>query len=291
MLSLRIPAAAVLVPVFVLSAVAAGEVSGEFTAGKRKPIRPKFAAAYDDRDQRNARMHVVGLVLSEAPVDIAAAVASLDPHTHLINQDALRDRNYVLLWVKADGEVSMNATYAENMTQFADATTESLKAELTANTADKVAGRLYTPKPVKTMSGETYSVNLTLSAAVTRLPAGAKLAAGGGEPGKAFDALMAGVSKKSWDGIVRNLSEDNIKNFSDHDKTAKERLDDAVERLGFWLQKSPATVTGGEVRGDSSVLEVEGEIFKGRKMLFLINMIKSGNRWVFDSAAKRGFVD
>jgi hypothetical protein len=291
MRSLRIPATAALVSTFVLSAAAAGEVSGEFTAGKRKPIRPKFAVAHDDRDQRNARLHVVAVVLSEAPVDIAAAVAELDPHTQLINQDALSGHNYVLLWVKADGTVSMNATYAENMTQFVDTTTESLKADLTANTADKIAGRIYTAKPVKTLDGETYSVNLTFSTAVTRLPAGTKLAAGGGEPGKAFGALMAAVSKKNWEGILQNLSENSIRNFKDPDKTAKENLDDAVERLGFWLPKGAAKVTGGEVRGDTAVLEVEGEIFKGTKMLFLIKMIKSGTRWVFDSAAKSGFVD
>jgi len=288
---LRIAASVVLVPAFVLSAAAAGDVSGQFTAGKRKPIRPKFAVGYDDRDQGNAREHVVALVLSEAPADIAAAVADLDPHTHLINQPALKARNYVLLWVKADGTVSMNATYSANMNQFIDSTTESLRAELTANTPDRVAGRVYTPKPVKTMSGETYSVDLTFSAAVTRLPPGVKLPSGGGEPGKAFTVLMAAISKRSWDGIVRNVSETHVRDFSDAGETAKERLDEAIQRLGFWLPRGRAVVTGGEVRGDSAVLEVEGEISKATRMLFLIKMIRSGPRWVFDSAAKPGFVD
>jgi hypothetical protein len=291
MRSLRILVAGLLVSASLLAAPAAEQASGQFVAGKRKPIRPRYAVAYDDRDQRDAREHVTAVVLSEAPADIAAAVADIDPHTHLINQPALQDRNYVLLWIKADGTVSMNATYTAGMNQFIDSTTESLKAELTANTRDRIAGRVYTPKPVKTMDGETYSANLTFAAAVTRLPAGTKLPAGGGEPGKAFTALMAAVAKRNWDGIVRNVSDAHAKDFSDPDKTAKERLDDAIQTLGFWLPRSAAVVTGGEGRGDSAVLEVEGEISKGTRLLFLVRMIKPGTRWVFDTAAKAGFVD
>ena len=291
MLSLPTRVAALLISAFVLSAPVTDQVSGQFTAGKRKPIRPKFAVAYDDRDQRNAREHVVAVVLSEAAADIAAAVADIDPHAHLINQPGLQGRNYVLLWVKADGSVGMNATYSPGMNQFLDSTTESLRADLTANTRDKVAGRVYTPKPVKTTDGESYSVDLTFSVTVTRLPPGTKLPAGGGEPGKAFSALMAAVARKNWDGIIRNVSEHHVRDFSDPDETAQERLDGAVQSLGLWLPRRAAVVTGGEVRGDSAVLDVEGEISADTRLLFLVRMVKSGTRWVFDRAAKAGFVD
>jgi hypothetical protein len=117
--------------------VLAGEASGEFTAGKRSPIRPKYAAAYETRDQRDARMMVVEVVLSEEPIDVVAAAAELDPHTNVINQKALRDHNYVLLWVRPDNDVSMNATYSETMTQYVEMTGSRMKAELTTNTPAK----------------------------------------------------------------------------------------------------------------------------------------------------------
>jgi hypothetical protein len=66
--------------------VIAGEASGEFTAGTRAPIRPKFAAAFETPDPRDARKMAIEVVLSEAPIDAAAAAAELDPHTNVINR-------------------------------------------------------------------------------------------------------------------------------------------------------------------------------------------------------------
>src|SRR5947209_20424574 len=83
----------------------AGEASGEFKSEGRAPIRPKYAAAYESRDLRDARKRVVELILSEAPFDVAAAVADLDPHTNAINQPALSGKNYIVLVVRPDNDV------------------------------------------------------------------------------------------------------------------------------------------------------------------------------------------
>ena len=120
-MNLRICVLLVALAVFTLP-VLAGQASGEFTAGTRAPIRPKYAAAFETPDQRDARKMAVEVVLSEAPIDVAAAAAELDPHTNVINQSALRDHNYVLLWVRPDNDVSMNATYSDTMTQFIEMT-------------------------------------------------------------------------------------------------------------------------------------------------------------------------
>src|SRR5438034_1383920 len=66
--------------ILVLAAVVlAGQASGEFKAGARAPIRPKYSAAYEVRDMRDARKHAVEVILSEAPVDVAAAIAEPVP--------------------------------------------------------------------------------------------------------------------------------------------------------------------------------------------------------------------
>src|SRR3954451_9486095 len=121
---------AILCPVIALG----GEASGQFTAGKRPPIKPKYAAAYETRDQRDARKTAVEVVLSEEPIDIAKATAELDPHSNVINQKALRDHNYVLLWVRPDNDVSMNATYSDTMTQYVEMSGSRMTADLTTNT-------------------------------------------------------------------------------------------------------------------------------------------------------------
>src|SRR2546423_5876329 len=128
---------------FALPALA-GDASGEFKSGTRVPIRPKYAAAYEQRDMRDSRKRAVEIILSEAPVDVAAAIADLDPHTTVINQPALMNHNYIVLVVRPDGDVSMNATYSERMVQFVDMTGSmgDLKAEMSANTPANVAGRV-----------------------------------------------------------------------------------------------------------------------------------------------------
>jgi len=283
----RIAALLLLYPVIALG----GDASGQFTASKHPPIKPKYAAAYETHDQRDARKIAIEVVLSEEPIDVAEAAAELDPHTNVINQKALRDHNYVLLWVRPDNDVSMNATYSETMTQYVEMTGSRMTADMTTNTRDKVAGRIFSPKPLKTMDGDEYTIDLKFSTEVTHPPAGTKLPADGGEPGKALKALQAAIAKKSWDGIKSNVSAKNVESFDESYRTPKENLDDAIQTLGFWLPKKPGKITGGELRGDVAILNMEGELFENQNALFLVRMIKEKDRWVFDRATKAGMID
>jgi hypothetical protein len=269
----------------------AGQASGQFTAGKREPIRPAYAAAFATADQRDARKIAVEVVLSEAPIDMAAAAAELDPHSNVTNQSALRDHNYILLWVRPDNDVSMNATYSATMTQYIEMTGSRMKAEMTANTADRVAGHVYSLKPLKTMDGEPYAIDLTFSTDVTHAPAGTKLPADGGEPGKGYKALQAAIAAKNWEGISKNVTAKNLESFNESDRTPQENLADAIQTLGFWLPKKAGKITGGELTGDSAVLHVEAELYEGQSALFLVRMVKAGPLWVFDRATKAGLID
>jgi hypothetical protein len=271
--------------------VLGGEASGQFTVSKRPPIKPKYAAAYATHDQRDARKSAIEVVLSEEPIDVAEAVAELDPHTNVINQKALRDHNYVLLWVRPDNDVSMNATYSDSMTQYMEMSGSRMTADMSTNTPAKVAGHLFSPKPLKTMDGDDYTIDLKFSTEVTRPPAGTKLPVDGGDAGKAFKALQAAIAKKSWDGIKANVTAKNRESFDASYRTPKENLDDAIQTLGFWLPKKAGKITGGELRGDIAILNVEGEIFEGQNGLFLVRMVKENSRWVFDRAAKAGMID
>src|SRR3954452_18844228 len=207
----------VLCPVIALG----GEASGQFTAGKRPPIKPKYAAAYETRDQRDARKSAIEVVLSEETIDVVEAAAELDTHSNVINHKALRDHNYVLLWVRPDNDVSIKATYSDTMTQYVEMTGSRMTADMSVNTRDKVAGRIFSPKPLKTMDGDEYTIDLKFSTEVTHPSAGTKLPADGGEPGKAFNALQTAIVKKSWTGIKGNVTAKTLESFNESDRTEK----------------------------------------------------------------------
>ena len=281
------------IPFLALPALSSAQTaSGAFKAKPEGDITPKVAAAFVVRDQFNPREKRIEVILSTAAVDVGKAVADLSPHTVVINDPALKDTNYVLIWIGSDGQVSMNATFSRTMTQFVDraSTDGALRVQLTTNTPDKVAGRLFTPAPVKTMGGSTYTVDVTFSAPVAKAPAGTALAAGGGDPGKVLLGFQAARQKKNWPALKAALSpaasEKFVKSYNDD----KENLPDLLDTLNFWLPAKDATITGGALTGDVAVLDVEGVMASGIKALTLVRLIKGPSGWLFDSAAMAGML-
>ena len=275
------------------SALASAQTArGAFESQPLGKITPTVAAAYIVRDQFNPRLNQVEVILSTAAVDVAQAVTGLAPHTMVINDAALKDTNYVLIWIGADGKVSMNATFSKTMTQFVDRASAdgSLRAELTTNTPDKVAGRIFTPAPVKTMSGSTYSVDLTFSAPVTKAAAGTALQAGGGEPGKALLGFFAARQKKDWPSLKAALSPAASERFVKSYNDDKENLADLLGTLEFWLPAKDAKITGGKLSGDEAVLDVEGVLASGIKALTLVRLVRRPSGWLFDSATMAGML-
>ena len=284
-----------LVAVFCLASAAPGSAqsaSGAFRSQPEGNILPKVAAAYVVRDQFNPRQSQVEVILSTAAVDVAKAVADLSPHMVVINDPALKDSNYVLLWIGSDGKVSMNATFSKTMTQFVDRASAdgALRAEITANSPDKVAGRIFTPAPVKTMGGSTYTVDVTFSAPVAKAPAGTALPSGGGEPGKALLGFLSARQKKDWPALKAALSPSASERFVKSYNDDKENLTDLLGTLDFWLPVKDAEITGGTLAGEVAVLDVEGVLASGVKALTLVRVIRRPSGWLFDSAAMAGIL-
>ncbi len=266
--------------------------SGAFNVQPGGSITPTVAAAYLVRDQFNPRETEVEIVLSTAPVNVAAAAAELNPHMAAINDAALKDTNYVLVWVKPDGAVSMNATFSRTMTQFVDRTTKggTLRAELAANTRDKVAGRIFTTSPVKTLDGATYTVDLTFSTPVASPTAGTALPGGGGEPGNALSAFLAARQRKDWPGLKGALAPRMVEMFVKDYNDEAENLADTLQTLDFWLPVRDVAITGGTLRADEAVLDVEGTLASGVRALTLVRMIKGPSQWLFESATMAGML-
>jgi hypothetical protein len=273
------------------SMAAEGSVSGQFRVGDRE-IKPTVAAAYPVRDPRNPRVQAIEVLLSEGPVDVTAAVAALSPHQNVINQKGIG--NYIMLWVRPDREVSMNATFAPSMTQYLDKTgggwpiPGSLVAAVSATGPERVAGRVYTRQPVQTKGHESYQLDVRFDVPVTRPAVGKRLDAHGGAPGRAFSALYAAVTRKDWPAVRALLSQRTLAVLAGGDSSGEQGKDYALEALGIWLPSKRMKVTGGELRGDQAILDVEGESAAGARGLYLVRMVREADDWRFDEAALAG---
>jgi hypothetical protein len=269
---------------------AANTASGSVNVQKVGVISPKFSAGYLVRDQRNARTTETEILLSEVTVDPAEMQGVLDPHMIAINLDALRDRNYILLFIRADGWVGMNATFSKGMTQFLNDTIGGLKAEFTARTATRIDAHVFSPAPLKAMDGTTYTVDLRFGVDVAPPPAGTALPAGGGDPGKALTTFLAASQKKNWTTIKAGSSPEALKIFDKSYNSPAENGESAADLLKAWIPLQKMTITGGQLRGNIAVLDVEGELFPGQLGLSLVRMVKTGAVWQFDRAARAGMV-
>ena len=269
---------------------AAGQTSGKVTVQGLGTITASHAVAYRVRDQNDARTTRTEILLTDVAVDPAPLQAALDPHMVAINLDALNDRNYVLLWVAGDGRVSMNATFSKTMTQFLNDTAGGLNVAWTTNSPSRLDGRLFSSAPLKTMDGTTYTVDLKFAVDVPRIPAFTPLPAGGGDPGKALTALLSAAQARNWTAIRAASSPTALKIFDKSYNTPAENAESAADLLKAWIPGQKMKITGGQLRGDTAILEVEGEIFAGTPGLSLVQMVKTGAVWQFESAARAGMI-
>jgi hypothetical protein len=167
---------------------------------------------------------------------------------------------------------------------------KGLEADLKSNTADRVAGRVRTKEPVKTRSGDVYALDVVFTTAVTKPPSGKPLDASGGEPGKALEALDAAITKKDWPAIRAALAKATLARFEADYRSAEENLEYAVDILRNWLPKQKLRVVGGELRGETAILDVEGETWPGRSSLYVARMVREDGAWRFENGILAGLL-
>jgi hypothetical protein len=275
----------------VMSMAAQIAVAGTASGTVKSPtgvIAPKYAVGYVVRDSSNPRSNAVELLLTDIELDGARFKDDFDRHATAINLQELNDRNYMFLWVRPDGSVNMNATYSKTMMQYLSGTPDPLKAELTTNTPARIEGRIYTPAPIKTMGDNSYTVDVKFSADILPALTGTPLAAGGGDPGKAFTKFLGAIGKKNWPGIKAGLSPKILPMYEQDYNTPAETLSSAVGILGARLPLAKAKVTGGQLLNPTTaLLEMEGERF-GSRVLTLVKMVKTGTAWQYEESATVG---
>ncbi len=202
-------------------------------------------------------------MLTATPVDRASIAASLDPYAVAINDPAVRDADYLAFSVRADGETGMNAhvggTPVPRHLGHDDGPARLVDRKLPReNTPTRIACTVKTAKPVKSMDGPTWSVDLKFEAEVLARTPGKPLARDGEAPGKALLALRDAVGGTDLAKILALLAPQEAKSYQEDWRSPAENLASAKEILDIRLPKQPR-ITGGElVANDHAVLEVEG---------------------------------
>ena len=275
---------------------AAQEVSGGFESTE-VTITPGNVCAFPVRSQWNPDDRYVLVLLSQAEVDVQTVVQHADPELYVRNGDVKED-DLISLYVSEDDSVRMVATKREGMVQFIDDTDMTLRAEITRDGADGIAGRVWTDGPVASASG-SYAVDLSFSTPVTRPPAGETLGEGGGEPGAALTALIEGFRDGDWGRVSAALPESYLEEIGcfaiDPEGMTDERaLDCAADDLPFWITETDHEilgVAGGEDRGDSAVVEMRVANPNGMKVFHLVTLDRAATGWVYKTFDFGGLVN
>jgi hypothetical protein len=164
----------------------------------------------------------------------------------------------------------------EGGTQFSSVGSEKL--DLKDITASHVAGRLYLPKP-EDFFGDSFQYDVNFDVPVTTVKPpdpkadlkGKMLPAGGGEPGKAYEAYRKVLLAGNVAGLKKAMSKERAAEMNDPD---------FPKMLPLVQAMTPKTVkiTAGSVDGDNAILLTEakenGETSTGK-----ITLVKEAGAW------------
>ncbi len=263
-------------------ASSADSVSGKFELDG-KAFEPTSVAAFPVRGQKNPREFATHVMLSTTPMNLEAIAAAADPYMAAINDEAVMKSDHLGFQVNPDGTVTMNAHVGG--TQYLDSSgkimgmTGSLVADCTTNTPERVTCSVATAKPVKTMSGNTWSVDMKFDSAVLAGTTGTPLPKDGGDPGKALAALVKAAKGNDLSAITALLAPDLAEQYQRDYNTPAENLDSAREFLENTLPKQHK-ITGGQLRDENTaMLEVEGVPHEGSRVLYIVTLKRTDGKW------------
>ena len=267
----------------------AAEVSGSFSVGEQK-LEPTHATAMRIRDQSAPRQFHTYVILTEQPVDAAAAITDIDPYARIINDPGLRDSGAIRLGIRRDGMVGINAQLDGSGTQYIESTKlGGLDVQIDVDTDERIAGRVRYPKPVD-IDGVPTMLDVRFDTPVLTAARGKPLAKDGGAAGKSFLAFAKAVDDSNFNAAFALLSPAMAPQFAKEEwETEEDNASSGIDILRAWgMRKSK--VTAAEAFDDHVVLEVEGELFEGMRGLELVRMVQADGAWRYDGGARIGLL-
>lgn len=259
-------------------AAAANTGSGTFRMDKTKSTF-KAACGYRVANPETPGAAKSVLVLSSVPLDCAALDTGFDPLAAADEAVKAAKGAIIQLTIGASGEeASGNWSSYDPSDSFGFGGQGTLK--LTKNSDTRLEGSYKTAKP-ESFFDKTFEFDLKFGAdLLAGSLAGTPLPAGGGEPGKVYQAYVKAIGKKDKKALRPLLTA----------AAAQELLDDGGDfvldiRQGLALKT--VKVIGGLEKGDRAALDVEGVDGDKSKKRGRAYLLKEGGSWKFSEEALR----
>lgn len=254
--------------IFALSTVmAAHPASGYFRIGDSRLEVHHALAVIEDKGDDPAQRQTY-LYLSAQPLDAARVAAAFDADDAVRELDP--DGGYIRVCIDASGG-DCGLFYSPE--GFNTGGYGELK--LAQNDGKRIAGRYVLDTPEEFFDKD-YQFELSFDTAVTPAP-GTALPAGGGEPGRAYNAYLDALAKGDLP-VLRTMAGDEGRwRYPEDDATAaKESLKSARDG-----QPLKADITRGRLNGNDAVLWVSGVDRDDIRRAGRVQMRKDAQGWVF----------
>ena len=257
----------VLVTVSLCAAVALPvSAASSFHFGNTR-FQPTDSIAFMSGDDPAKQMTIIAL--TDFKIDRDDVLAAIDPGSSLYQQAGNAEKNVVFVRLSKPGKCGLSGYLGKTAEQIDLG--DSFTAKMTTSTNAKVTGSCATTSPGK-MFDDAYDFNLSFDAPITAIPKPATLAAGGGEPGGAYSALVKAIQSKDWNVASVHLEEESVRNGKPSD------LKEYFYAIGLNYPKQ-ATVTGGQMKGDRALIQITGIDHEDQKIHGAVEMKKVKGNW------------
>jgi len=251
-------------------AAQAQEASGFFRfKAERGDYSTGVAVRWDDPD--NPGKQKIGVLLSTQALDAQRGQGEMAP-LDAIGQELGYGESYLKLSIEEDGgKLRIGHLFASP----GGFNTSGDGKESISISGGRITGS-WKVGP-KEFFDDTYEADFRFSLPLVDLKdPGKPLAAGGGDPGKAYTAYIAAVAKGDIEGIKKALAESSSWRFSwlEDDKAKARALEDEA------LHKPVrVTISGGWIDGDRAMIRVEGPGRFGGTYAGRVMMQREGGAW------------
>lgn len=252
--------AALIVVLGVAVAASADEVKGSFRHNATT-VTPVDAIAYrEDVEGKTVTL----AVFTDFKIDRQAMLDAIVPWAGVFQQVSDRQGNVVVLRLISPTKCGAYVFLTAQSIGLSD----DYPAHTKTTSAERAAGDCATASPQK-MFDDTYEFKLSYDLPITPIPKATPLAAGGGEPGTAFLALVKAIRAKDARTAARYIPADQAPATPDAN---------FVEGLALNYPKQ-AIVKEGLLKGDRARIEVQGTDREDKTIRGTIDMRKLQGSW------------
>jgi hypothetical protein len=235
-----------------------------------------FSHACGFRVKDGARGEIQRIViLSSVPVDCAAADAELDPKKELEGAIVAKNGAYASLTVSADGQRIEGGWVS---TEPSDAFSFGGQGVIEIQKSDdsRLEGRYYTPHP-EPFFDKTFEFDLPFAVdLLSGSLSGTPLPKGGGEPGKIYEAYRKAVAKDDEAGLKKVVTKERAAQL---EEWASGGAFKEVFQGQKTLELKTGTVTGGLLKENRAILDVEGKNYDGTKVRGQVFLLREDGAW------------